>query len=187
MAERYPQWWPFWRPTFVFHILKIFVFTHSRLKRNWTQEWFSPLYSPSWLPTFAHYLYFLEIFRTLMLSKNISRKLSGSFMSLQEYFSGNFQNLQARLRAKVGAAKMMAFMKEANICVLIFFWKNNGFFYFFNVFTHPMLMCNWTCKKNPLYIAFLKANVCISYFENFHVHSLEAETQLNARMIFSII
>ena len=29
----------------------------------------------------------------------------------------------------------------------IFFWKNNGFFYFFNVFTHPMLMCNWTCKK----------------------------------------
>ena len=66
--------------------------------------------------------------RTFMLSKNISRKLSASFMSLKEYFLENFQNLQARLSSNVGrvptlARQTLAFMKEANVCVLKFVFE----------------------------------------------------------------
>ena len=61
------------------------------------------------------------------------------------------------------------------------------FFKYFLCVHSPNADVQLNMQKNPLYIAFLKANVCISYFENFHVHSLEAETQLNARMIFSFI
>ena len=66
-----------------------------------------------------------------MLSKNISRKLSGSFMSLQEYFSGNFQNLQARLSSNVGrvptlyeGGQHLCFVKILKKILKIFF----GFF-----------------------------------------------------------
>ena len=80
---------------FVFHILKIFMFTHSRLKRNWKPNDF-PLYIALYDGQHLPIIYISRKFsRTFMLLKNISRNLSRSFMSFKEYFSEIFHNLQA--------------------------------------------------------------------------------------------
>ena len=90
--------------------------------------------------------------RTFMLSKNTSRKLSGSFMSLKEYFLENFQNLQARLSSNVGAVNVGLYEGGQRLCLIKILKKKDFVLIFLNVFTHPMLMCNWTCKKKFLYL-----------------------------------
>ena len=74
------------------------MFTHSRLKHNWRQKWFSPLYSPSWLPTFAHYLYFLEIFQNFDAFKEYFSETFRFFHVLKRIFLGKFSELVSCLQ-----------------------------------------------------------------------------------------
>ena len=93
-----------------FHIIKeyfseSFWFFHVHEKTNFcspTRGWYAtervndfPLYIAFYDGQQLPIIYISrKISRTVMLPKNISRKLSGSFMTLKEYFSEIFQNLQ---------------------------------------------------------------------------------------------
>ena len=61
-----------------------------------------------------------------------------------------------RLSSNVGAANVGLYEGGQRLCfvkILNFFFENLNFFLFFliffQVFTHPMLMCKWACKKIP--------------------------------------